>query len=220
MVRKGRRRKRTVQKKQDPQMELLFPLSSLDSCTLAFIQYKARQVSRRAPFTPSDKGDIEQDLALDLMMRSALFNRSKGCWRGFVLLVVDNKIHSMVQARKTRCRDYRLITCSLDEELPAGQGEKTQRHEIVSTDRFDPRFREKEDARDLAIDMADALKALPADLQSLCLRLQRESITDIARDMGVHRDRIYRLISQARAHLIERGLNEYVHRQPTQGENS
>lgn len=218
--RRKARQKKAAKAVLSGQLEIAFPLSTLDADTIQFIRLKACRLAKTPLFSPSDIPDIMQELALDLMVRAARFNRSKGCWRGFVMLVTDNKIARMVEARVSRRRDYRLNQCSINEAVRVNGGEHAERHEILDGQALDPRFRQKQELHDLAIDLAEAIKALPADLQSLCLRLQTHSITEIARDMGVHRDRIYRLISQARAHLIERGLHEYVHRKQTQGENS
>jgi len=191
------------------QLELQFPLSALDARTLKHIRCKARQLCLRSPFTPSDRNDIEQELALDLMLRAAKFNSTKGRWNTFFSRVVRNKISHLIEARLAKGRDYRLEVCSANEVVVNDAGEMVERLCVLEDTGKTPSYEDK--AHDLALDLACVINALPEHLQSLCLALRQDTnLAEIARNRGISRDALYPLLKEIRGHFTAAGLQTYL----------
>ena len=186
------------------------PLPSLDSYARAVIQFKARQLTKSPPFNRSDVRDIEHELALGLLVRVRRFNPKKGRWAGFVQRVVANTISDMVRDVRSQCRDHRLHAFSLNEAIALPDGEIAERHEIIREVSNTRRPSNPPSDNDLRIDLFTAINDLPEDLRVVCLRLQKESVHDIARSLGRSREAIYRRLHKARVLLARAGLRDYL----------
>jgi RNA polymerase sigma-70 factor (ECF subfamily) len=206
-VRRTKRRRR--QKPAGEQLELVFPLPVLDRYARNMIGWRASQLCRRAPFIPSDSPDIEQELALDLMQRASRWNPTKGTWRGFVWRVVQNHMSSLLKNARSQRRGQQYATFSLHrlERVPE---EGCDGHELTQEVADTERPLTRPSSTELRIDLFVAIDRLPEDLRVVCLRLQEESVHDIARSLGCSRKAIYRRLTKASALLAEAGLRDYL----------
>ena len=204
-----RRKRRHRQKAAREQLELVFPLPVLDRYARSIVRWRAAQLCRRAPFIPSDMPDIEQELALDLMQRACRWNPNKGTWQGFVWRVVLNQTSSLLRRARSQRRGQRHATFSLDRlervtEEDCDGSKPTQ--EVADTER--PLTWPS--STELRIDLFTAINDLPEDLRVVCLRLQNESVHDIARSLGCSRRAVYRRLHEARVLLAQAGLRDYL----------
>ena len=190
------------------------PFEGLDDYAVNLIRYKTRRLIGQAGYTRSDQEDIEQDLSLHLRQQLPKYNPRKGTLKTFINTVLDNKIRAMVAARTTSQFDFRQHDFSLDETIETETGDRVSRGEAVDSEEYlmlTGRINRKAfDTLEMRIDVQCAVSLLPADLQTLCARLQERTIVDIAREDGVSRHKIDELRRRIAFLFLEHGLDEYV----------
>jgi len=132
----------------------------------------------------------------------------------FINTVLDNKIRTMVAATTTSQLDFRQHDFSLDETIETETGDRVSRGEAIDSEKYlmvrGRINRRAFDTLEMRIDVQCAVSLLPADLQTLCARLQERTIVDIAREDGVSRHKIDELRRRIAFLFLEQGLDEYV----------
>ena len=188
--------------------------ANLDESIIHLIKFKSWTLIGKIGYTFSDRDDIEQELAVHIVDRLKHFDPSRGKLSTFVSRVVDNKIASMIEARKTRKLDFRSHAYSLDELMRDPNGELFRRGDEIEEDdylmRTDCQSRSTQELVELRSDLARVISTLPEDMQSLCACLMTQNVTDISREMGVSRQKIYDSIRSLRTIFRAAGLDEYV----------
>ena len=71
------------------------------------VKWKAAQLVGRAGLTESDRPDIEQDIAFQVLRRIRKFDPQRGRYEATVHRIVENAVADMLAVRKAACRDYR-----------------------------------------------------------------------------------------------------------------
>jgi RNA polymerase sigma-70 factor (ECF subfamily) len=190
------------------------PFEGLDDYAVNLIRYKTRRLIGQAGYTRSDTEDIEQDLSLHLRQQLPKYNPRKGTLKTFINTVLDNKIRTMVAARTTSQFDFRQHDFSLDETIETETGDRVSRGEAIDSEEYlmvTGRLNRKAfDGVEMRIDVQCAVSLLPADLQTLCARLQERTIVDIAREDGVSRHKIDELRRRIAFLFLEHGLDDCV----------
>ncbi len=183
-------------------MESAFRNDGVDEYAIQLIKYKARHLVGQAGFTADDRQDIEQDLIIDLLQRLSNFNPDKAQHNTFVTRVVDNKIASMIEARTSIKRDYRVIVISINEPLVDTGGEVMDHSETISQDdyffRINSSIRSTVDQHDLKIDLHAVIEQLPEELQRMCELLSQGSISEVSRTTGCSRTKMYSALKRIR----------------------
>lgn len=175
------------------------------------VKWKAAQLVGRAGFTESDRADIEQDIAFQVLRRIRKFDPARGRFEATVRRIVENAVADILAARKAACRDYRRRGPSLNETVRDENGKRVERSETFESGGHLRRTRRPaSERRDLKLDLDDVIAELPPDLRRLCERLRNESPTEIARDMGIPRGTLYERMRKIREHFERRGLGEYL----------
>lgn len=176
------------------------------------VKWKAAQLVGRAGLTESDRADVEQSLALEVVRRIRRFDPERGRFEATVRRIVENAVADILAARKAACRDYRRRGPSLNEMVRDENGKRVERSETFDSEEHLRRTgrRPASERRDLKLDLDDAMADLPPDLRRLCERLRNESPTEIARDMGIPRGTLYERMRKIREHFERRGLGEYL----------
>jgi RNA polymerase sigma-70 factor (ECF subfamily) len=158
----------------------------LDDHTHRLIRFKARQVARQLNLTIQDRKDLEQDLYLDLWRRLPKYRARRGRKKTFIALVVDRCVATWI-ARYLGKRTREVLTGTNWDNLPC------------HPPRRDP---------DLIIDLERALNALPPVLRELSARLTHQTVTEIARELGIARATLYDQINRLRR-LCQKPLRPY-----------
>ena len=183
-------------------MESALRNDGFDEYAIQLIKYKARHLVGHVGFTAEDRQDIEQDLIIDLLQRLSNFNPEKAQHNTFVARVVDNKIASMIEARTTIKRDYRVTVISINEPLVDSDGDVMDHSETISQDdyffRINSSVRSAVDQHDLNIDLHTAIAQLPEELQRLCQLLSHDSISEVSRTTGCSRIKLYNALKRIR----------------------
>ena len=185
----------------------------IDAYAAVLIRHKARQLVGKAGLTEIDRQDLEQELMIDLLSRMKHFNPAKGKKTTFMTRIVERRISNILEARFAQCRDWRKCTASLNDPIPGGDDDSTERIEQVSSDgQMGHQGRETIEQRqnDIRFDVDRVIAALPEDLQELCEKLQSSNMAEIAREMGVPCSTLYGKLTKLRDAFREAGLEEYL----------
>lgn len=187
---------------------------TIDTFTQGFVRKKARQLAGKFGFTWHDHDEIEQRLYVKLAKHLHAADQADPKWKAFVAITVNRHIATLIRDNKAEKRDHRRV-CSLhavigvDDDGPIELADTISEHEIPTR-----RVRAKRSERDLAdlrIDLTDCVAELPDDKhREFCERLKHDSISQVARDMGVPRTTLNTWLRRLRQRFEEQGLKEYV----------
>ena len=178
------------------------------------IRRKARELSRHAGFSPSDREDIEQELRLILLRRLGKFDPAIAHYNAFVTTVIERYCATILEHRSAESRTHRRCGGSLNQMVDDGDGNQIELAAKIQdghqTNRTGGRFRSNEDLVDLATDVTDVVAGLPPQLQDVFQRLKRGSISEVARELGMSRTTLCDLITRLRARFEQSGMREYL----------
>ena len=164
----------------------------LDSFTLGFVRHQARQLVGRYGFAPGDQQEIEQRLLLKLTPHLWRADPESATWRALVTKTVRRQAANLVRDACAEKRDHRR-TQSLNVTIKSEEGL------VELGDTFGPR---EADARlGLKCDVASVIEGLPQDLREVCLRLQEETPTQVARDLGISRAALRSMLGKLRMYF-------------------
>ena len=179
-----------------------------------YIQRKAKQLVGRARFTDSDRPEIEQDLRIALLERTPKFDPQVRHWNVFVTMVIEQQVATILESRRTqKCEHSQNIT-SLSVQVMGEDGEWTELGRTVG-----PEHREgvtgrvvrcDQDQSDLQLDLETVLSELPDEMRDLCQRLKNDSISQVARDLGIPRSTLNDRLKKLRAIFEEKGLSGFL----------
>jgi RNA polymerase sigma-70 factor (ECF subfamily) len=185
---------------------------SPDSFTLGYVRKHARQLVGRYGFAPSDQQEIEQRLLLKLTPRLPEAKADCPKWKSFVAKTVKRHIATLIRdavAEKrapSRCGSLNVSVHGEDGPVelihtlgPDQAGARLQRSP-----------RSDEQLAELRMDMAAIIASLPPDLRDVCVRLQHDSISQVARDLGVPRTTLSTMIGRLRERFDKGGLREFL----------
>jgi len=178
----------------------------LDDYAARLIKSKARQLVGKAGLTQHDQSDIEQDLMIDLLCRMQHFNPAKGKKTTFIARMVERRISTIFEARFAQCRDWRKCY-SLNETIGEGDGWQGEIIDLLSNDEDSDNLSDLE-LSSLKMDVERVLDRLPDDLKELCLKLKENTMSEIAREMGVPRGTLYGRIKKIRKAFLAAGFEK------------
>jgi len=165
------------------------------------IRSKARTLIGKAGFTSADCEDIEQELALDLLVRLENYDPQKSKRSTFMTRVVEHRIATLLEERRAACRDWRLCRESLDDPARQEDDDATPHGEH----RADPSAVDGDDIA-LTLDLQAALDASPGDLHELWDLMLKANMYRIAQDTGIPRTTLYYRLKRLRHALRAAGL--------------
>jgi RNA polymerase sigma-70 factor (ECF subfamily) len=177
----------------------------LDEYADRLIRIKARQLARRPEFQSWDPEDIEQELTLDLLQRLLHHDPARASRNTFIARAVEHKVASLIEHRTRTKRHCPTEMMSLDDPASGEDGEIVPRSETIDPATLQ-RVPTPSDTPELAVDLALAMEDLPDDMRDLCERLRTETVSEIARRLGIPRSTLYESIRRLRQRLSERGL--------------
>ena len=184
-------------------------INGIGDCAARHIKHRVRKLIGRFGFTASDREDLEQDLATDLLQRQKYFNAAKAQYGTFAVRVIDHRISTLLAKRQLAMRDYRRETCSLDEPVPDDDRVLVSRHETVDAERDRPGL-PAEELGDLAADVRQAVARLPKRLRRVCLALMSSAPHEVVDELKVPKSTLYRDIAAIRQALAAAGLEDYL----------
>lgn len=183
--------------------------SVLSQFTDGFIRWKAKQLVGKAGFTRSDEDDIVQEFRLRLLERLSKFDPTRAHFHVFVVTVIERYAASLLKHARAEKRDRRRAR-SMDAAVGADDDSCTFGDWIVRDGRRDSVGRSDFERVDRVLDIAEALAALPSELQRLCELLKACRIGDLARETTTPRSTLTDKVRKVRTHLEDAGLRIYL----------
>lgn len=166
------------------------------------IRIKARRLVGSAGFTSADFDDIQQAIALDLLVRLKNYDASRARKTTFMARIVAHCIVTLIEKRIAACRHWRRCRTSLDDPEWQKSEEGGARIQRLA----DPTATTSDDIA-FSMDLQAALEALPEDLRRLWgLLLLDSSMSHAAREMEIPRTTLYGRLERLRKALREAGL--------------
>ncbi len=162
-------------------------------------------------YTDSDRDDLEQDLALDLLRRLPHFDPSRAQLNTFIARVIDHCVSTIIEARTARCRDWRATRRAPKEAVTVSADSEGHRTQAVTKDGYLVRTRaasrSEETVADLGLDVRRLVAKLPPRRRRVCEALAAGiPPTEIAREIGVHRATVYEDLAEIRRAFRAAGL--------------
>jgi DNA-directed RNA polymerase specialized sigma24 family protein len=167
----------------------------LDEATRALIRAKARQIASRSPGRSAEVGELEQDLALEVLGRLGRFDAEKAELARFVRLLLAHAVATVLRDRRRRSRRAPAPLAALVRQGgPSAEPAEEDPAEEVA----------------LALDVAGVLAALPPRLRRVAEALKTDSVTAAARRLRVSRAAVYRRLAELRRAFAAAGLGEIL----------
>ncbi len=189
-------------------------LDCFDEFTSRFIRGKVRQLIGVAGFTESDRPDLIQEFALDLIQRRRKFNPQTANWEAFVVVVCENRFATILEHRRAGMRSRSREAGSLNRAVKNGTGRRIDIGDTIADSqqelRTGQRRRPHEEASDLARDVADMLEQLPPQLRDICERMKHESKASVARNLGMSQGAFYDALARIRSRFEKAGMRDYL----------
>jgi len=185
-----------------------------DSFASQLIRQKARQLVRHPGFTKSDRPDIEQELAIELVQKFGQFDPDRARETTFVARVIENKAVSLVRARQAEKRHFRRNGKSLNENVSDGDGgtvERAQTIDAANAKRHTGQApRSDEELARLRLDIDEVIVTLPADLGRLAKLLSEMSEYAASQQLGKSRRQVAKDVARLRERFEDAGLRDYL----------
>ena len=184
-----------------------------DSFASQLIRQKARQLVRHPGFSKSDRPDIEQELAIELVQKFDQFDPERARETTFIARVVEHKAVSLVRARQAEKRHFRRNAKSLNETISDGEGGSVERAQTVDAAKAKRHTgqapRSDEEVARLKLDIGEVFENLPADLRKLAEMLTEMSEYAASRQLGKSRRQVANDVARLRERFEDAGLRDY-----------
>jgi RNA polymerase sigma factor (sigma-70 family) len=188
----------------------------LDAFTCGYVRKAARQLAGQYGFRRGDRDEIEQRLYLKLVRRLHQADPQDPKWKAFVAKTVSRHIASMIRDARAEKRDHRRTT-SIHVVIGSDDSGPIELADTIGEDETPSRrlrdLRGAQDLTEMRIDLDACIDTLPDGRQrEFCERLKRDSISQVARDMGIARTTLNTWLGKLRRRFEECGLRDYVER--------
>lgn len=185
----------------------------VDDFAARLIRRKARQLVGRAGFTRSDVDDIEQELVLKLLKHRPAFAPGQSHWHAFVTTVIERHAATILRDKRMEKRDFtRAISLHVivDDPIngPSELAATIGRRELDT--RLGLATRPELELLELVQDLATVLAELPPSWREVCERLKYDSVSKVARDLGMRCTTLSYLLRRLRRRFEPAGLGEYL----------
>lgn len=169
---------------------------SLDPEIRERIREKARQIAARSGYSCADVGDLEQDLAIQVLSRLPRFDPAKADLTRFVRLLLSHAVSTVLRDRRRR---NRRASGSLEAVVRnAGDRELVDAQSGAAVEELT-----------LTLDVAKVLATLPPRLRRVAEALKAHSVTAAARRLKLSRAAVYRRLAELREAFAAAGLEEF-----------
>jgi RNA polymerase sigma-70 factor (ECF subfamily) len=179
------------------------------------ITSKAQRLVGRYRFTKSDREEIEQQIAVEVVRRRAMVDLVRARQMGFLITLVQHAVADIIAARRASNRDYHREDAPLDEWVEADTGQMVRRADMITEDDAGRRTGRPDMSRgdhyDLAIDLADAASRLSPRLREIFEHYAvLGSAREVAKATGLHHSSVCDALKQIKQHFKTAGLEVYL----------
>ena len=174
------------------------------------IRIKARQLIGRAGLRACDREDIEQELTLRLLEQAQRFDPARGSLHTFVARVLDSAAAMLLRHRRRLKRAAGYRAASLEAAGDRGDTEPHCLRDVLSeADLRRHTGTPPSDALD-GLERTEALdhvlRRMPPRLRDVCRRLAASNASAVARQMGISRRQLRKLVAEVRRYFEDAGL--------------
>ncbi len=185
----------------------------IDRFSRGIIRRKIKQLIGRAGFTKQDREDLEQELILRLLQRWPRFNPNLAHRNVFTTTVIERFVATILRDKQAEKRDHRRVT-SLNVTVNIGEDETAELADTISKRELDAQRgrspHSDEELAQLRQDLAEIIAKLPEKLKALAERLKTETVSEIARNLGIPRTTLHESVRRLRQRFENTGLKEYL----------
>lgn len=189
-------------------------LDCFDEFTSRFIRGKVRRLIGTAGFTESDRPDLIQKFALDLIRRRNKFDPQTANWEAVVVVVCEDCAATILEHRRAGMRSHNREAGSLNRPVKHGTGRQIDVGDTIADTqqelRTGRRRRPHEEASGLACDVADVLHQMLPHLRDICERMKHESKASVARGLGMSQGAFYDMLARIRTRFEKAGMRDYL----------
>jgi RNA polymerase sigma factor (sigma-70 family) len=181
-----------------------------DKFTTQLIRRTAKMLVSDGAFPASDLDDVVQELRLALIEQAENFDPDRARWSTFVKTVVRLTASTLRRKQRAEFRQAEQGFASLNVLIADEDGQLAEMGATVGEEEYrtglGEDFVSHTDQVDLALDVQAALSTLPAELQEIAERLKRQSVCEMARELGVSKSTLNRRVVEIREHFRRAGL--------------
>lgn len=190
-------------------------LDCFDEFTARFIRSKVRKLIGRAGLTESDRQDLVQEFAEDVLRRRQKFDADTGTWEGFVVVVCQNRYATILERCRAKKRSHECEDGSLNRSIWDADGNRTDLGDTLPDTqqelRTGQRRRALHEAWELSQDLTDLLRSLPPLAREVCkLLIRGRSKAAVARELGISKGTMRQIVSHVLKRFENTDLRDYV----------
>lgn len=181
-----------------------------DKFTTQLIRRTAKMLVGDGTFPASDLDDVIQELRLALIEQAGNFDPARARWSTFVKTVVRLTAATLRRKQRADFRQAEAGFASLNVMIPDEDGQLVEMGATVGEEEhrtgLGQDFFNHADQVNVALDVQAAIATLPAELQEIAERLKRQSVCEMARELGVSKTTLNRRVAEIREHFRRAGL--------------
>jgi RNA polymerase sigma-70 factor (ECF subfamily) len=184
----------------------------VDRFTWGLVHRKVRQLIGRDDIDRQDYEDLRQELLVRLLERLPSFDPAKGHWHKYATTIVERAVANILREMMAEKRNPKQI-CSLSILVNVDGNGLSELSQLIGDDDYNARRlrhpRSAEELARLAFDVTEFIAKLPKDLRRLAKDLQKKSIAQTARDLGIPRTTLNMRVRTLRLRFQDSGLRDY-----------
>ena len=190
------------------------PEPSLDEVALKAIHYKVRLFVKYGQLREHELEDLVQDIWIHLQKKQKHFDPQRSSWSTFCALVARHYLSRELKRRVQKRRARRRRLESLSEKKYDERGKAYYEEDRVelqhSYESVEEVTRCEQREVDFRHDLATTLETMSVEHREFCTTYLRcESLSGVARQLGMSCKTVYRMREQIRAELSTSDLHEY-----------
>lgn len=187
----------------------------LDPFAVRLAKKVARRLVGQFGLELTDRPDLEQVLVLAVWKGLPRHEPGRGSREAFITRIIRNQARKIIAGQKAGCRDYRLLSWSLDDPLEPEPGrlpvERRETFDATEYLRITRGAPAEPDRMALAHDLAEACRKLPIDLRDLFDLLDSGlSDVEIAGRLEISRSTFYERRKRLGEALLRGGISDHL----------
>ena len=191
-------------------MTTLYAPDITDKFTTQLIRRTAQMLVSDGFYPSSDLDDVIQEIGLALFQRADKFDPKRARWSTFVKMAVRSAAATLRRKQRADFRQAASEVASLNVMIPDEDDQLVDMGATIGQDEYhrgQGRVHVSHaDQVDRTLDVRTATASLPAELQEIAVRLERQSVREMARELNVSRTTLNRRIAEIQAYFCRAGL--------------